>query len=151
MKNYKLKNKKKFSYNKIKNKMKRKNDMKKEFGKLKGIPVYKVEKFDSEIKNQGFIQLIDNGDRFWKICTNSPIADGVYDSVSGNTSIYDESELNMGIKELKYNRQHYKAKEPVTEECVECLLPELDVVIDNIMGDVAITCDDLMSKIEVVG
>ena len=137
--------------------------MKKEFGTLKGISVYKVDRFSDELYKQGFIQVIDDGDRYWKICTNSPIADGVYDSFSGSTSIYDESELNMGIKDLEYNRLRYKAREPeckveaevnLTEECIECLLPELDTIIDEIMGNVGITCDDLLeiaSQSSIVG
>ena len=127
--------------------------MKKEFGKLKGIPVYKVEKFSNEFYKQGFIQVIDDGDRYWKICTISPIADGVYDSLSGSTTIYDDREFNIGIKELEYNRQRYKVRESEckvkaevnsTEECIECLLPELDTIIDEIMGSVGITCKNLL-------
>lgn len=129
--------------------------MKTEFGTLKGIPVYKVDKFSNELYKQGFVQVIDNGNRYWNICTNSSIADGVYDSVSGSTSIYDESEFNMGIRELKYNRQHYKAKptpeKNLTEECVNCLLPELDSIIDGIMGSVDAACEDLLGRIEAVG
>lgn len=120
-------------------------NLEKEFGKLKGIPVYKVDKFNIEFYKQGFIQLIDNGDRYWKICTNSPIADGVYDSFSGSTSIYDNWEFNMGLQKLEYNRQHYKVRESKREEeCVECLLPELDGIINEIMGSVGTTCEDLL-------
>jgi len=128
--------------------------MKKEFGKLKGISVYKVDKFDNELRNQGFIQVIDDGDKYWKICTTSKVADGIYDSYQGYTSIYDEEEFNKNIEQLLYYARRYRAEAKptparnLTEECVECLLPELDTIIDEIMSSVGIACDDLLGGVE---
>jgi hypothetical protein len=132
--------------------------MKTEFGTLKGIPVYEVRRFDPEIARKGCIQLIDDETQFWKICTTSSVADGVYDIMTGNTSIYDNEIFNMNLKALE--RMAYCKVEPtpmrkeeknLTEECVNCLLPELDSIIDNIMGSVNATCEDLMSRVETVG
>jgi hypothetical protein len=133
--------------------------MKTEFGTLKGIPVYKVNRFDSEIARQGCIQLVADGDRFWKICTTSSVADGAYDSAVGNTSIYDEEIFNANMRALERMAKckeevKSKPKQPeknLTEECVNCLLPELDGIINCIMGSVNATCEDLMNKVEAVG
>lgn len=130
--------------------------MRKSFGTLKGIPVYKVERFDSELARKGYIQLVDDGDRFWKICTTSSIADGMYDSATGNTSIYDNEDFNVNIGVLerianfKEELPKPKPKKNLTEECVNCVLPELDSIIDEIMGGVRTTCEDLMSRVEAV-
>lgn len=121
--------------------------MKNQFGNLNGIPVYKVEKFDTNLCAQGFIQIIDNGDRYWKICTNAPIADGIYDSMTGNTSIYDRSEFNMGIKELKENAKRYREKKIETEVEVEVndnALLAINGIIDEIMGKAKGTCEELL-------
>jgi hypothetical protein len=136
--------------------------MRKSFGTLKGIPVYKVERFDPDLAKRGYIQLVDDGDRFWKICTTSSVADGMYDSAIGNTSLYDEENFNMNLKMLERMaecRAEEKSKptpkaEPkknLTEECVNCLLPELDGIINCIMGSVNAACEDLMSRVEAVG
>lgn len=131
--------------------------MQKSFGTLKGIPVYKVDKFSDEFYKQGFIQVIDDGDRYWKICTTSRVADGVYDSFAGNTTIYDEEDFNKSIEQLLKHRVPtpiYKEEKNLTEECVECLLPKLDDIIDEIMGSVGTTCEDLLkiaSQSPVVG
>lgn len=123
--------------------------MQKSFGTLKGIPVYKVEKFDNELKNQGFIQVIDDGDRYWKICTTSRVADGVYDSFAGNTTIYDEEDFNKSIEQLKWKAKITNVEVKSTSLTEECLLPELDTIIDEIMGSVGIACDDLLKIVSV--
>jgi hypothetical protein len=130
--------------------------MKTEFGTLKGIPVYKVNRFDPEIARQGCIQLVADGDRFWKICTTSSVADGAYDIITGNTNIYDEEIFNANMRALERMAKckeevKSKPKQNLTEECVNCLLPELDTVIDDIMSGVKTTCEDLMSRVEAVG
>lgn len=125
--------------------------MQKSFGTLKGIPVYKVERFDNELKNQGFIQVVDDGDRYWKICTMSKIADGVYDSFAGNTTIYDEREFNKSIEQLLRiaSTMNVEVKPtPVYNSTEGCLLPELDTIIDEIMGSVGTACNDLLDWVE---
>jgi hypothetical protein len=130
--------------------------MKKSFGTLKGIPVYEVKRFNPEIAREGCIQLVADGDRFWKICTTSSVADGAYDIITGNTNIYDEEIFNANMRALERMAKckeevKSKPKQNLTEECVNCLLPELDGIINCIMGSVNATCEDLMNKVEAVG
>lgn len=133
--------------------------MKNQFGTLKGIPVYEVRRFEPEIARQGCIQLVNDGDRFWKICTTSSVADGAYDSAVGNTSIYDNEMFNMNLEilermaacKVEVKSKPKQSEKNLTEECVNCLLPELDGIIDEIMGGVRTTCEDLMSRVEAVG
>lgn len=131
--------------------------MRKSFGTLKGIPVYKVERFDSELALHGCIQLVDDGDRFWKICTTSSVADGMYDSAIGNTSIYDEEDFNKNLRILervvnfKEEAKSQVKTEPKKNLTEECVLPELDGIINCIMGSVNATCEELMNKVEAVG
>ena len=123
--------------------------MKNSFGKLNGISVYKVKRFDPELARKGCIQLVDDGDRFWKICTTSSVADGAYDSALGNTSIYDDESFNMNLRILEHMAAKPKPKQNLTEECVQCLLPELDSVIDDIMGGVNTACEDLLNRVKI--
>jgi len=72
----------------------------KQYGTLKGIPVYRVEKFNQDLADKGYIQLVGTDrDAYWKIYTdNRAVADGFFDREKDNTTLFDSNEFDGKLK-----------------------------------------------------
>ena len=110
-----------------------------------------MDKFDINLFYEGIVQVVDEGDRYWKICTICSTADGMYDSYRGYTSIYDEAEFDAHLESLKKRVKKEKEPEGKKEEVVNEDLAAVDAVIKDIFVGAAKTCEDLIDRIEAVG
>lgn len=125
----------------------------KKFGTLNGFDVYKVDKFNPQLAKQGIIQLVDNGENYyWKIHTVSSDPDGIYSSDSGITTFFDDNEFLKNLDQLKRIIEQHKV-EPISKPKPKFKPVEykLDGVVEEIMGEVRTSCEELLSRIEAVG
>ena len=122
-------------------------------GSFNGLKVYETRYFDTELKNQGCIQII--GGSLYMTSPLSPVA-GFHEE-TGEISIYSQKDFNKELAELVKLKERTEFKEQC-KKAVEYKEAEVEVeqvkdadVIDDLLSKVGITCDNLLKNIKIMG
>ena len=120
-------------------------------GSFNGLKVYETRYFDTELKNQGCIQII--GGSLYMTSPLSPVA-GFHEE-TGEISIYSQKDFNKELAELVKLKERTEFK----EQCKKVLennetkmeqVKDADV-IDDLLTKVEITCENLLKDIKILG
>ena len=120
-------------------------------GSFNGLKVYETRYFDTELKNQGCIQII--GGSLYMTSPLSPVA-GFHEE-TGEISIYSQRDFDKELMELVKLKEYTEFKEQC-KKVVENKEAEMEQVkdadvIDDLLTKVEITCDNLLKDIKILG
>ena len=120
-------------------------------GSFNGLKVYETRYFDTELKNQGCIQII--GGSLYMTSPLSPVA-GFHEE-TGEISIYSQRDFDKELMELVKLKEYTEFKEQC-KKVVENKEAEMEQVkdadvIDDLLTKVETTCDNLLKDIKILG
>ena len=120
-------------------------------GSFNGLKVYETRYFDTELKNQGCIQII--GGSLYMTSPLSPVAG--YHEMTGEISIYSQKDFNKELAELVKLKEYTEFKEQC-KKVVENNETKMEQVkdadvIDDLLTKVETTCENLLKNIKILG